>query len=96
VSFATVGREIVLARGGTSYSYDGTDLQPIDFPDGQDVLAVEFFGDRFIYVPANPTVGRGAITGAISTATTSRTGARSTERISPMLKPRRTGCWIAR
>jgi hypothetical protein len=23
------------------------------------VLAVEFFGDRFIYVPANPTVGAG-------------------------------------
>jgi hypothetical protein len=59
VSFATSGAEIVLARGGTSYSYDGTDFQPIDFPDGQNVLAVEFFGDRFIYVPANPTVGAG-------------------------------------
>lgn len=59
VSFASSGTEVVLTGGTTAYSYDGTDLAAIDFPDGQNVLAVEFFGGRFIYVPENPTVGAG-------------------------------------
>lgn len=59
VSFASSGTEVVLARGAHAYSYDGTDFQPIDFPDDQNVLAVEYFGSRFIYVPENPTVGAG-------------------------------------
>jgi hypothetical protein len=59
VSFASSGTEIVLARGASAYSYDGTDLQAIDFPDGQNVLAVDYIGGRFIYVPETPTIGAG-------------------------------------
>lgn len=59
VSFASSGTELVLTGGTIAYSYDGTDLEAIAFPDDQNVLAVEFFGGRFIYVPENPTVGAG-------------------------------------
>jgi hypothetical protein len=59
VSFASSGTEIVLTGGSIAYSYDGTDLQPIDIPDDQNIIKVEFFGSRFIYIPDNPTIGAG-------------------------------------
>jgi len=60
VSWASSGIEIVVTQGRTAYSYDGTDLEAIIFPDGSDVLAVDYLSQRFVYVPENPPVGQGA------------------------------------
>lgn len=59
VSVASSGVELVFAAGGEAVSYDGDDLQSIDFPDGLNVLAVAYLSERFIFVPETPLVGAG-------------------------------------
>lgn len=60
VSMATSGVELVVTAGLDAYSYDGTDLQAISFPDGSKVLAVDYLGGRFVFVPEDPPAGNGA------------------------------------
>jgi hypothetical protein len=57
VSWATSGAELVLTAGEDAYSYDGTDLEAVVFPDGSAIAAVDFAGSRFLYVPIDPPVG---------------------------------------
>lgn len=41
--------ELVITRGTTAYSYNGTNLAAITFPDSANVVAVTFMGGRFIF-----------------------------------------------
>jgi hypothetical protein len=52
VSWASSDLELVVTRGGHAYSYNGTDLQPIAFPDSANVTAVTFLAGLFIYARA--------------------------------------------
>ncbi|MES2904549.1 MAG: packaged DNA stabilization protein [Pseudomonadota bacterium] len=49
VSWAASAIELVVTRGGAAYSYNGTNLVAIAFPDGANVTAVEFVGGLFIF-----------------------------------------------
>ena len=51
-SWAAGTDELVVTRGADAYSYDGTTLAAIAFPDGADVAAVNWMARRFIYVRA--------------------------------------------
>lgn len=42
--------ELVLTRGATAYSDNGTNLQAIAFPDGADVRSVNWMNRRFVFV----------------------------------------------
>lgn len=54
VTWAASDIELILTRGGTAYSYNGTNLQAIVFPDSANVTAVTgTIGGRFIYARAN-------------------------------------------
>lgn len=53
VSFAASATELVVTAGTTAYSYDGTDLEPVDFPDDAGVTAVAFMAGLFIYLRAD-------------------------------------------
>jgi hypothetical protein len=50
VSFASSDTEVVVTAGTIAYSYNGTDVAAIDFPDGANVRAVAFIADLFIFV----------------------------------------------
>lgn len=52
VSWACSSIELVLTRGLAAYSYDGTDLVAIDFPDGANVTAVAFMSGLFLFARA--------------------------------------------
>lgn len=41
--------ELVITRGQTAYSYNGTNLAAITFPDSANVVSVAFIGGRFIF-----------------------------------------------
>lgn len=41
--------ELVITRGTTAYSYNGTNLAAITFPDSANVVSVTFMGGRFIF-----------------------------------------------
>jgi hypothetical protein len=45
--------EVVLTRGQTAYSYNGTNLQAIAFPDGANVVSVHWASRKFYFVRAN-------------------------------------------
>lgn len=49
-SFAASTIEVVGTNGATAYSYDGSTLAAIAFPDGHDVAAVGFLNGLFIYL----------------------------------------------
>lgn len=49
VSFAFSDLELVLTRGAQAWSYDGTDLAAIAFPDAANVTAVAFTAGLFVY-----------------------------------------------
>lgn len=49
VSIDGSDNEVVVTRGGTAYSYNGTNLAAIVFPDSANVRAVCFINGRFIY-----------------------------------------------
>lgn len=48
VSFAASATELLVTRGGTLYSYNGTDFVAVAFPDGADVTAVAFVAGLFV------------------------------------------------
>jgi hypothetical protein len=50
VSWAAGTDELVVARGQSAWSYNGTNLLAIAFPDGADVAAVNWMARRFIFV----------------------------------------------
>ena len=50
VSIAGSDNEVVVTRGGTAYSYNGTNLAAIAFPDSADVRAVAFINGRFVMI----------------------------------------------
>jgi hypothetical protein len=50
-SFGASGIELTVARGGSAYSYNGTDLAAIDFPDGLNVIATGYLGGYHFFVP---------------------------------------------
>lgn len=50
VSFAFSDLELVITRGASAWSYNGTDLVAIDFPDGAYVRAVAFVAGLFVFV----------------------------------------------
>lgn len=50
VSFAFSDLELVVTRGQSAWSYDGTDLAEIAFPDGANVRAVAFVAGLFVFV----------------------------------------------
>jgi hypothetical protein len=52
VSFAFSDLELVITRGSSAWSYDGTDLQAIVFPDGAHVTAVAFVAGLFVFARA--------------------------------------------
>jgi len=52
VSFAASDLELLVTAGGSVYSYNGTDLVAVAFPDNARVAAVAFLGGLFIYVRA--------------------------------------------
>jgi hypothetical protein len=52
VSFASSDFELVITAGAAAYSYNGTDLAPIAFPDGASVAAVAIIGDMFVFLRA--------------------------------------------
>ena len=52
VSFAASDLELVVTAGGTAYSYNGTNLAAIAFPDGANVAAVAFAAGLFLYARA--------------------------------------------
>lgn len=52
VSWAASEIEVVVTRGQTAYSYNGTNLAAITFPDGANVTAVAYLAGLFIYVRA--------------------------------------------
>lgn len=45
--------ELVITRGQTAYSYNGTNLAAISFPDSANVVAVAYLGGRFLFVREN-------------------------------------------
>src|SRR6476469_9220397 len=49
-SFAASTIEVVATNGSTAYSYDGSTLEPITFPDDAEVTAVGFLNGLFIYL----------------------------------------------
>jgi hypothetical protein len=51
-SFTASSTEVVLARGGSAYSYNGTNLAAITFPDSANVTAVGFLNGLFIFARA--------------------------------------------
>ncbi len=51
-SWAASAYEVVVTRGGAAYSYNGTDLAAIAFPDGASVTAVDFVGGLFLFARA--------------------------------------------
>lgn len=51
-SFASSSAEVVVTLGGTAYSYDGSTLAAITFPDSADVTAVAFIAGLFVYARA--------------------------------------------
>lgn len=53
VSWAFSDLELVLTRGGSAYSYNGTDLAAIAFPDSADVTAVTFLAGLFVFARAD-------------------------------------------
>lgn len=50
VSIDGSDNEVVVTRGGTAYSYNGTNLAAIVFPDTANVRAVTFINERFVFV----------------------------------------------
>lgn len=52
VRFAASAQELVVTAGSTAYSYNGTDLAPIAFPDNASVTAVAYLAGFFIFVRA--------------------------------------------
>lgn len=52
VSWAAGNSELVVTRGTTARSYNGTTLANIAFPDGANVTAVNYMARRFIFVRA--------------------------------------------
>lgn len=50
VSIDGSDNEVVVTRGGTAYSYNGTNLAAISFPDSANVRAVCFINGRFVFV----------------------------------------------
>lgn len=53
VSFAASDLELVVTRGASAFSYNGTTLVPISFPDSANVTAVTFLAGLFVYARAN-------------------------------------------
>lgn len=53
VSWAASANEVVVARGGKAYSYNGTDIVPIAFPNDADVTAVAFVAGLFLFARAD-------------------------------------------
>jgi hypothetical protein len=49
VSIDGSDNEVVVTRGGTAYSYNGTNLAAIAFPDSANVRAVCFINGRFVF-----------------------------------------------
>lgn len=49
VSIDGSDNEVVVTRGGTAYSYNGTNLAAIAFPDSANVRAVCFINSRFVF-----------------------------------------------
>ncbi len=49
-SIAISDTEVAIVRGGTAYSYNGTDLAAIAFPDSADVKSVCFINGRFVFI----------------------------------------------
>lgn len=49
-SWAASDTEVVVTRGGSAYSYNGTNLAAIAFPDGADVSAVAYIASKFVFV----------------------------------------------
>lgn len=49
VRIASSNIELVITRGTTAYSYNGTNLASITFPDSANVVSVAFIGGRFIF-----------------------------------------------
>jgi hypothetical protein len=52
VKWANSGTEIAVTRGATAYSYNGTNLAAIAFPDSANVTSVTFIGSLFVFVRA--------------------------------------------
>lgn len=52
VSWAVSDTELVVTRGQSAYSYNGTNLAAISFPDGANVTAVTFIGGLFVFARA--------------------------------------------
>lgn len=52
ISFAGADSELLIAGGGKLYSYNGTNLQAVAFPDSANVTAVTFIGSLFVAVRA--------------------------------------------
>jgi hypothetical protein len=48
--WAASATELVVTRGASAWSYNGTDLQAISFPDGANVLSVTFVGSLFVFL----------------------------------------------
>jgi hypothetical protein len=53
VSWACSGSELLVTRGTTLYSYNGTNLAAVTFPDSANVTAVTFLAGLFVAVRAN-------------------------------------------
>lgn len=54
VTWASSDAELVITRGTTAYSYNGTNLQAVAFPDSANVVSVTgTIGGRYIYVREN-------------------------------------------
>jgi hypothetical protein len=53
VSWASTNTELVVTRGQSAYSYNGTNLAAIAFPDGANVTAVTAISERFIFARAS-------------------------------------------
>jgi hypothetical protein len=52
-SFAGSATEVVVTRGSTPRSYNGTNIADIVFPDSAAVVAVEYIGSLFVFVRAS-------------------------------------------
>lgn len=53
VSFACSGSELLVCAGASLYSYNGTNLVAVTFPDADNVIAVAFIAGLFVAIPAN-------------------------------------------
>jgi hypothetical protein len=60
-SWASSAQEIIITRGATAYSYNGTNFVAIAFPDGADVRAVAEISGLFLYV----RIGDGLLGGRV-------------------------------